>query len=130
MENPLTDNRLKKMAAQKTTKSVLDYIRQNCAKAAQPTEGKGGGGGKGKGKQQPVQQEEEEEEEAELADRMTVMSINEANPDVIATSAGNQFFGGVFCTVRNSVVDSDPSWIRIQEPCRSIRHKMCKVIKN
>ena len=29
LNNPLADNRLKKMAAQKTTKSVLEYIRQN-----------------------------------------------------------------------------------------------------
>ncbi len=31
-DNPLSDNRLKKMVAQKPTKAVLDYIRQHCPK--------------------------------------------------------------------------------------------------
>merc|ERR1719228_594394 len=30
--NPLSDNRLKKMCSQKGTKSVLDYIKNNCSK--------------------------------------------------------------------------------------------------
>ena len=34
-ENPLSDNRLKKMVEQKTSKSVLEYIRQHCPKEGQ-----------------------------------------------------------------------------------------------
>lgn len=87
VENQLTDNRLKKMAAQKTTKSVLDYIRQNCAKSAQqPDQDMRNGGGGKKGKQN--QQQDHSQQEADLlADRMTVMAINETNPEVIVTTA-------------------------------------------
>ena len=49
-ENPLADNRLRKMAAQKGTKSVLDYVRQNCPRAgaggADSKSAAGGGGSK------------------------------------------------------------------------------------
>jgi polyhydroxyalkanoate synthesis regulator phasin len=91
VENPLADNRLKKMAAQKTTKSVLDYIRQNCAKGAllqaqQQGEEVVRNGGK-KGKQNL---EEAEEVVDELADRMTVLAISQTNPEIIVTSAGRR----------------------------------------
>ena len=82
VENPLADNRLKKMAAQKTTKSVLEYIRLNCVKATSPAvEMKNGGGKKGK-------QSQHDQEADELADRMTVMAINETNPEVIVYASG------------------------------------------
>ncbi len=93
MENPLADNRLKKMAAQKTTKSVLDYIRQNCAKGAllqaqqQGEEVVRNGGKKGK---QNIEEEEEVGVVDELADRMTVMAISQTNPEIIVTSAGRR----------------------------------------
>ena len=83
VENPLADNRLKKMAAQKTTKSVLDYIRLNCAKSASPgVEQKNGGGKKGK------QHSQHDQETDQLSDRMTVMAINETNPEVIVHASG------------------------------------------
>ena len=93
MENPLADNRLKKMAAQKTTKSVLDYIRQNCAKGAllqaqqQGEEVVRNGGKKGR---QNIEEEEEVGVVDELADRMTVMAISQTNPEIIVTSAGRR----------------------------------------
>jgi hypothetical protein len=85
VENPLADNRLKKMASQKTTKSVLDYIRQNCAKAAQQNDESKSSGKKGKQSQQPRQEQTDH-----LADRMSVLAINETNPEVIVNSAGRQ----------------------------------------
>jgi len=94
VENPLADNRLKKMAAQKTTKSVLDYIRQNCAKGAallqaqqQGEEAVRNGGKKGR---QNIEEEEEVGVVDELADRMTVMAISQTNPEIIVTSAGRR----------------------------------------
>jgi hypothetical protein len=85
VENPLADNRLKKMAAQKTTKSVLDYIRQNCAKASEEEkEGK-------KGRRQS-QKSSGTEEATDLSDKLMVMSINGLNPDVIVTSLGKHSF--------------------------------------
>jgi hypothetical protein len=95
VENPLADNRLKKMAAQKTTKSVLDYIRQNCAKTADSSEERKEGK---KGSRQS--NSSGTGEAAELADRLMVMSISGSNPDVIATSLGKHSFlihCSIFC---------------------------------
>jgi len=78
VENPLSDNRLKKMCSQKGTKSVLDYIKNNCSKV---------GGGekqeKGKGKKNKKGRKDSVEVD-ELCDTLTVTAIKEEMPEIVA----------------------------------------------
>jgi len=76
LNNPLADNRLKKMAAQKSTKSVLDYIRQNGEKEGE--DGGGGGGGKKKGKKGKGG-DKEPEPLPDICDRLNVLSLADDN---------------------------------------------------
>merc|ERR1712013_41727 len=78
VENPLSDTRLKKMAAQKGTKSVLDYIRANCPKAGGEGGGGGGKGGKGKGKKGKGKNRASPEPEDKEVDRLVDNLKNEA----------------------------------------------------
>ena len=82
-DNPFADNRLKKMVAQKGTKSVMDYVRQNCSKES----GSGGKSAKGKkgkkGKKNSVSRDAEEEDDMEsLADMIDVMHMKGDSPTV------------------------------------------------
>jgi len=78
--NPLADNRLKKMAAQKSTKSVLEYIRQHGDKNSDSKGGdtKGKKGKKGKN----AEKNEIADAVLDLSDRMTVMNLIDGNPEV------------------------------------------------
>ncbi|TRY72380.1 hypothetical protein TCAL_04746 [Tigriopus californicus] len=83
--NPLQDNRLKKMVAQKGTKPVLDYIRQNCPRtgtdAAEST-GEPGKKGKGKkGKKNAVKEVANELDEA--CDVLEVLHIRDESPLIV-----------------------------------------------
>jgi len=106
VENPLSDTRLKKMAAQKGTKSVLDYIRANCPKAGGGGGGGGGKGGKGKGKKgkgkSRASPEPEDKEVDQVGDILTVMTLSGEYPDIAASSASKEVRPYiVFCYVVN-----------------------------
>ena len=82
-DNPFADNRLKKMVAQKGTKSVMDYVRQNCAKES----GSGGKSAKGKkgkkGKKNSVSRDADEEDDVEtLSDMIDVLHMKTESPTV------------------------------------------------
>jgi len=82
--NPLSDNRFKKMAAQKGTKSVLDYIRQNCPKdgASSQSGSKSKSGKKSKNKDTKAVVEDSVEA---LCDLLSVVTVNEKNPVIVVT---------------------------------------------
>lgn len=105
LNNPLADNRLKKMAAQKSTKSVLDYIRQHGDKTTQGEEGGGKGGKKGKkGKGGG----EKEQEISELCDRLNVVNIAEGTTEVYCQNPVKEvrpFI--VICFVKNLNLEED-----------------------
>merc|ERR1712179_152963 len=71
VENPLSDNRLKKMCSQKGTKSVLDYIKNNCSKVGGAEKQE-----KGKGKKNKKGRKDSVEVD-ELCDTLTVTAIKE-----------------------------------------------------
>jgi len=104
-DNPFADNRLKKMVAQKGTKSVMDYVRQNCSKESGGGGGKGAKGKKGKkGKKNTVSQDAEEEDDIEtLSDMIDVMHMKGESPtvevDLEAVAEVRPFI--VCCIVRN-----------------------------
>ena len=81
VENPLADNRLRKMCSQKGTKSVLDYVKNNCTKV---------GGGekqeKGKGKKNKKGRKDSVEVD-ELCDILTVASLKDDMPEIVATES-------------------------------------------
>jgi len=110
VENPLIDTRLKKMAAQKGTKSVLDYIRAHCPKAGS---GGGGGGKKGKGKKGKgakgrTSPDPEDDEVAQVGDILTVLTISGEYPDIVATIASKEVRPYiVFCYVTNVDLGGD-----------------------
>jgi len=88
--NPLLDNRLKKMAAQKSTKSVLEYIRQHGDKGGSGETGKAGNK-KGKKGQKASAEEKNETAAAaaesaanveQLCDNLCVMNFCDVNPEV------------------------------------------------
>ena len=81
VDNPLADNRLRKMCGQKGTKSVLDYIKSNCSKV---------GGGekqeKGKGKKNKKGRKDSAEMN-ELCDTLTVTSLRSDMPEIVASDS-------------------------------------------
>ena len=77
MNNPLKDNRLRKMCEQKGTKAVLDYIKANSGK-----EGKGGGKGGKKGKKGKQLDTEPDDEVGELANTLSILSFSEDLPEI------------------------------------------------
>merc|ERR1719357_1524254 len=112
LENPLSDNRLKKMASQKGTKSVLDYIRANCPKAGGGGGEVGGKGGKGKGKKgkgkSRASPEPEDKEVDQVGDILTVMTLSGEYPDIAASSASKEVRPYiVFCYVVNVDLSGD-----------------------
>jgi len=88
IENPLSDNRLKKMAAQKGTKSVLDYIRANCPKGQEGTE-TGSKGGKGKGKKGKAARGKSPEVEA-VTDILSILSVSDKYPEILITDVAKE----------------------------------------
>ena len=85
VNNPLKDNRLRKLCEQKGTKAVLDYIKAHSGK-----EGKGKGGGKGgkKGKKagKQVEVDEEVDEEVEdLSNTLRILSFSEDFPEILVS---------------------------------------------
>ena len=81
VNNPLKDNRLRKMCEQKGTKAVLDYIKANSGK-----EGKGGGKGGKKGKKGGKQLDTEEVEEVgELLNTLSILSFSEEYPEILVS---------------------------------------------
>ena len=84
VNNPLKDNRLRKLCEQKGTKAVLDYIKAHSGK-----DGKGKGGGKGgkkgkKGKQVEVDDEIDDEVE-ELSQTLRILSFSEEYPEILVS---------------------------------------------
>ena len=85
VNNPLKDNRLRKLCEQKGTKAVLDYIKAHSGK-----DGKGGGkGGRGgkkgkKGKQVEVDDEIEDEVE-ELSNTLRILGFSEDYPEILVS---------------------------------------------
>ena len=86
MNNPLKDNRLRKLCEQKGTKAVLDYIKAHSGK-----EGKGKGGGKGgkkgkkSGKQVEVDEEMIDDEVEELSNTLRILSFSEDYPEILVS---------------------------------------------
>jgi len=108
-ENPLADNRLRKMAAQKGTKSVLDYVRQNCPRA-----GAGGAGAdsksagskkskKSKAKDAAAAAGKDDEDVKSVCDSLSVLTVNEANPVIVATPAVKDVRPYIVCCVVRGV---------------------------
>lgn len=84
--NPLSDNRFKKMAAQKGTKSVLDYIRQNCPKGG--ADGGAQSGSKSKSGKKSKNKDSKaaiDESVDALCDILSVVTVNEKNPVIVVT---------------------------------------------
>lgn len=73
VDNPFSDNRLRKMCEQKGTKSVLDYIKSNSGKRT---------GEKGKGKKKKGK--ETQDEINELNDCLRILSLKEELPHIIS----------------------------------------------
>ena len=80
VNNPLKDNRLRKMCEQKGTKAVLDYIKANSGK-----EGKGGGKGGKKGKKGRQLDTEEVEEVGDLLNTLNILSFSEEYPEILVS---------------------------------------------
>ena len=81
VNNPLSDNRLRKMCEQKGTKSVLDYIKANSGKEEKGG-GKGGKKGKKGGKSEPVNNEEGDDTMDELCQTLKVLGFSENFPEI------------------------------------------------
>ena len=83
VNNPLKDNRLRKLCEQKGTKAVLDYIKAHSGK-----EGKGKGGGKGgkKGKK-------EVEEVEDLSNTLRILSFSEDFPEILVSDLVKEVTG-------------------------------------
>ena len=80
VNNPLKDNRLRKMCEQKGTKAVLDYIKANTGK-----EGKGKGGKKGKKGRKQSDGDKFEEDVGELLNTLTILSFTEEYPEILVS---------------------------------------------
>jgi len=81
VDNPLADNRLRKMCGQKGTKSVMDYVKSNCRKV-----GDGEKVEKGKGKKNKKGRKDSAEMN-ELCDTLTVTSLKEDFPEIVASES-------------------------------------------
>ena len=93
VNNPLKDNRLRKLCEQKGTKAVLDYIKAHSGK-----EGKGKGGGKGgkKGKKagKQVEADEEVDDEVEdLSNTLRILSFSEDFPEILVSDLVKEVTG-------------------------------------
>merc|ERR1719184_723640 len=77
VENSLSDNRLRKMCSQKGTKSVLDYIKNNCSKVGGAEKQE-----KGKGKKNKKGRKDSVEVD-DLCDILTVTNIKEEMPEIV-----------------------------------------------
>ena len=93
VNNPLKDNRLRKLCEQKGTKAVLDYIKAHSGK-----DGKGKGGGKGgkKGKKAGKQAEVDEEiddEVEELNNTLRILSFSEDYPEIMVSDLVKEVTG-------------------------------------
>ncbi len=103
-ENPFSDNRLKKMVAQKGTKAVLDYVRQNCPEetAGAAGGGKGGKGKKGKkGKKNSVSRDDDDEDDdvAMLSDLIDVIHMKDESPTVVVEDAVKEIRPYIVCCI-------------------------------
>jgi len=78
VDNPLSDNRLRKMCNQKGTKSVLEYIKNNSSKMGGVDKQE-----KSKGKKNKKERKDSVEVD-ELCDLLTITSIKEEMPEIIA----------------------------------------------
>jgi hypothetical protein len=112
-ENPFTDNRLKKMVAQKGTKAVLDYVRQNIPKETASGGGGGGGGGKGgkgkkgkKGKKNSISKEDEEDDEDDLemlSDLLDVVHMKDDSVKVVVEDIVKDTRPYIICCIVRNV---------------------------
>ena len=95
VNNPLKDNRLRKLCEQKGTKAVLDYIKAHSGK-----DGKGKGGGKGgkKGKKSGKEVEVDDEiidEEEDLSNSLRIISFSEDYPEILVSDLVKEVRGTV-----------------------------------
>jgi len=81
VDNPLADNRLRKMCGQKGTKSVMDYVKSNCRRV-----GDGEKAEKGKGKKNKKGRKDSAEMN-DLCDTLTVTSLKEDLPEIVASES-------------------------------------------
>ena len=91
VNNPLKDNRLRKLCEQKGTKAVLDYIKAHSGK-----DGKGGGKGGKKGKNAGKQVEadaEIDEEVEELSNTLRILGFSEDFPEILVSDLVKEVTG-------------------------------------
>jgi len=86
INNPLKDNRLKKMAAQKGAKSVLEYIKNSCPREGGSSTGGKKGGGK-KGKKGSKNKDVDENEVEDMCDTLSVMGLDDKFPEVAVSDS-------------------------------------------
>lgn len=98
--NPLSDNRLKKMAAQKGTKSVMDYIRQNCQRGGTSVNTAEGKSGSKKSKKSKTKETKADQENTDIVcDSLSVMSLQDGNPVVVVDSKVKDIRQYIVCCV-------------------------------
>ena len=93
VNNPLKDNRLRKLCEQKGTKAVLDYIKAHSGK-----DGKGGGKGGKKGKKAGKQVEadaEIDEEVEELSNTLRILGFSEDFPEILVSDLVKEVTGNI-----------------------------------
>lgn len=102
VENPLKDNRLKKMAVQKGTKSVMEYIKSSCPREG-VSSGKSSSKGGKKGKNKAAKEEVDE-----VCDTLTVLAISDKYPEISVSDSVKEvrpFI--VFCLVTDLDLTGD-----------------------
>jgi len=101
INNPIQDNRLKKLISQKPTKTVLDYVRQHGDKSSGNKEEGGGGGGK-KSKGKSGSKSTAVNAVDDLCDKLSVFGVSAELPEVtvdVAVKDVRPFI--VTCFVKN-----------------------------
>ena len=89
INNPLKDNRLKKMTPNKPAKTLLDYISKNGIKMSEnSTSEETGGKGKGKSGKKSGKESSKEVAVDDLCDKMSVLGVSNQFPEVVVDLSG------------------------------------------
>ena len=89
INNPLKDNRLKKMTPNKPAKTLLDYISKNGVKMSEnSTSEETGGKGKGKSGKKSGKESSKEVAVDDLCDKMSVLGVSNQFPEVVVDLSG------------------------------------------
>ena len=94
VENPLADNRLRKMCQQKGTKSVLDYIKNHCQ--GKEEKGKGKKGKKGKERDREAE-DADDAAVSELVTSLTVLGVSDEYPEICVSEAVREVRPYIVC---------------------------------